>query len=102
MQPDSFEQLLLELVNAERAKVGAQPLAFNAHLLASSENHSEWMIASDVFSTRGPEAPTQPTGWKLPGIALPANGGLAKISPGQAHGHRQVFRMRYNCYIRTS
>src|SRR6478735_2426034 len=53
MQPDSFEQLLLELVNAERAKVGAQPLAFNSHLLASSENHSEWMIASDVFSHTG-------------------------------------------------
>lgn len=52
-QPDSYEQFLLELVNAERAKVGAQPLAFNVNLLVSSENHSEWMISSDVFSHTG-------------------------------------------------
>lgn len=52
-QPDNFEQFLLELVNAERAKVGAQPLAFNANLLVSSENHSEWMISADAFSHTG-------------------------------------------------
>ncbi|MDF2812776.1 MAG: calcium-binding protein [Microvirga sp.] len=51
--PNFYEQFLLELVNTERAKVGAQPLAFNSNLLVSSEDHSRWMIASDVFSHTG-------------------------------------------------
>jgi len=31
-QPSTYEQYLLELINAERAKVGAQPLAFDGDL----------------------------------------------------------------------
>ena len=33
-QATSYEQLMLELVNRERAKTGAQPLAFNGNRLA--------------------------------------------------------------------
>ena len=49
----AYEQYILELVNAERAKVGAQPLAFNANLNRSSELHSQWMINTDIFSHTG-------------------------------------------------
>jgi hypothetical protein len=52
-QPSANEQYMLELINAERAKVGAQALAFDANLLTSSENHSQWMLASDTFSHTG-------------------------------------------------
>jgi serralysin len=52
-QPSAYEQFMLELVNAERAKTGAQPLAFDSNLNTSSETHSQWMIASDVFSHTG-------------------------------------------------
>ena len=102
MQPDSFEQLLLELVNAERAKVGAQPLAFNSHLLASSENHSEWMIASDVFSHTGSGGSDPTDRMETAGYRFTGEWRSGKISPGQAYGLRQAFRMRYNCYTRTS
>src|SRR3954454_12085512 len=49
-QASAYEQYLLELVNAERAKVGAQPLTFNSNLNTSSELHSQWMIDTDIFS----------------------------------------------------
>lgn len=52
-QANTHEQFMLELINAERAKVGAQPLAFDSDLNESAENHSSWMIATDTFSHTG-------------------------------------------------
>ncbi|MBM6594713.1 CAP domain-containing protein [Microvirga pudoricolor] len=52
-QPSAYEQFMLELVNAERAKAGAQALAFDTTLNVSAERHSGWMIASDTFSHTG-------------------------------------------------
>jgi len=52
-QANIYEQYMLELINAERAKVGAQPLAFDGNLNKSAENHSSWMIATDTFSHTG-------------------------------------------------
>jgi Ca2+-binding RTX toxin-like protein len=49
----SYEQLMLELVNRERAKIGAQPLAFNGDLNESADAHSNWMISADVFNHTG-------------------------------------------------
>ena len=39
-QATAYEQFMLELVNRERAKTGAQPLAFNSNLNASADSHS--------------------------------------------------------------
>ena len=60
-QATAFEQLMLELVNAARAKAGAQPLAFNSALNTSADAHSAWMIATDTFSHTGSggSSPTQ-------------------------------------------
>jgi hypothetical protein len=52
-QANAFEQYFLELINAERAKTGAQPLAFNDTLNGAAELHSQWMIATDTFSHPG-------------------------------------------------
>lgn len=52
-QPSTYEQYLLELINAERAKVGAQPLAFDGDLNEATEGHSRWMIGTDTFSHTG-------------------------------------------------
>jgi serralysin len=52
-QPSAEEQYLLELINANRAQVGAQPLASNTLLDQAAEDHSEWMINTDIFSHSG-------------------------------------------------
>lgn len=71
-EPSAEEQYMLELMNAERAKVGAQPLAFDFDLNEAAELHSEWMIATDVFSHTGaggstPTARAQAAGYQLSG-----------------------------------
>lgn len=66
-QANAYEQYMLELVNAERAKVGAQPLAFDSNLNTASENHSTWMISTDTFSHTG-------TGGSSPGTRMTAAG----------------------------
>ncbi|CAN7528500.1 CAP domain-containing protein [Phenylobacterium sp. LjRoot219] len=52
-EPNANEQYLLELINAERAGAGVQPLAGNGQLNVAAENHSQWMIDADVFSHTG-------------------------------------------------
>ncbi|MEZ5667556.1 MAG: CAP domain-containing protein [Alphaproteobacteria bacterium] len=49
----ALEQYMLELINAERAAVGAQPLAFNGNLNDAAEDHTVWMLATDTFSHTG-------------------------------------------------
>lgn len=66
-QANAYEQYMLELVNAERAKVGAQPLAFDSSLNTASENHSSWMISTDTFSHTG-------SGGSNPGARMTAAG----------------------------
>lgn len=51
--PSAYEQYMLELINAERAKAGAQPLADNGQLNAAAGGHSQWMIDAGVFSHTG-------------------------------------------------
>jgi hypothetical protein len=51
--PTAFEQYMLELINAERAAVGARPLVLDDALQTSSEGHSRWMMSSDSFSHQG-------------------------------------------------
>jgi hypothetical protein len=51
--PTAYEQYLLELINADRAKAGVQPLADNSQLNAAAGGHSQWMIDTDVFSHTG-------------------------------------------------
>ena len=53
-QPSTYEQYLLELINAERAKVGAQPLAFDGDLNEASEGHSQWMIGTTRSRIQAP------------------------------------------------
>jgi hypothetical protein len=52
-QSSALEQYMLELVNAERAKAGAQPLASNSTLNDAADTQSQWMIDTDTFSHTG-------------------------------------------------
>lgn len=69
-QATAYEQFMLELVNAARAKVGAQPLAFNGKLNASADSHTNWMLGTDAFSHSGANRSTPTDRMKSAGYAL--------------------------------
>jgi Ca2+-binding RTX toxin-like protein len=52
-QADSFERLMLDLINQERAKVGAAPLKLELRLNHAAEDYSEDMLEQDFFSHTG-------------------------------------------------
>ena len=52
-QADALERQMLELINAERALVGAGALQLELNLNQAAEDHSLWMIAVDAFSHTG-------------------------------------------------
>lgn len=48
-----LERHMLDLINAERAALGLQPLRLEQRLNVSAELHSDWMLDSDIFSHSG-------------------------------------------------
>ncbi|WP_299590157.1 CAP domain-containing protein [uncultured Tateyamaria sp.] len=52
-EANQYEQQMLDLINAERAAVGLNPVVFNNDLNESSEDHSAWMIETDSFTHAG-------------------------------------------------
>ena len=82
-QPTALEQFMLELVNAERKKAGAQPLAFDSDLNQSADGHNAWMIAEDTFSHTG------------------SGGRRARTSPGRACAARAASPTRSGSSTRT-
>jgi Ca2+-binding RTX toxin-like protein len=52
-QANSLERQMLELINAERAKVGVAPLSLELKLNEAAEGHTEWMLSVDTFSHTG-------------------------------------------------
>ncbi|UVK38101.1 hypothetical protein LHFGNBLO_005230 [Mesorhizobium sp. AR10] len=69
-QHSANEQYLLELINAERAKTGAQPLAFDNDLSEAAEGHDRWMLATDIFSHTGSGGSSPTTRMKNAGYTL--------------------------------
>jgi hypothetical protein len=70
--PTPAEQYMLDLINAERAAVGARPLVFDDYLQGSSESHSQWMLSTDSFSHEGlngstPQARMATAGYQFSG-----------------------------------
>jgi hypothetical protein len=71
--PTPAEQYMLDLINAERAAVGARPLVLDDNLQTSSETHSQWMIGSDSFSHQGvngssPHGRMEAAGYQFTGV----------------------------------
>ncbi|MGR3760597.1 CAP domain-containing protein [Roseobacteraceae bacterium NS-SX3] len=52
-QASTLERQMLELINNERTSRGLQPVQLELRLNESSEDHSSWMLAQDVFSHTG-------------------------------------------------
>ena len=69
-QHNANEQYLLELINAERAKAGVQPLAFDNDLSEAAEGHDKWMLATDTFSHTGSGGTSPTTRMKNAGYVL--------------------------------
>ncbi len=59
-QVDQFETYLLELINNERAKVGAQALQFDPELVEAAERHSTRMDDLNFFAHTDPYDGTGP------------------------------------------
>lgn len=57
-QTPSFQQQILQLVNAERRKVGAAPLTLNAKLNQAAQNHTNDMVAKKYFAHNSPSGST--------------------------------------------
>ncbi len=49
----TFEREMLELINEERTSRGLNPLQLETQLNASSEDHSTWMLDTNMFSHTG-------------------------------------------------
>jgi hypothetical protein len=49
----TYERYMLELINAERAKVGAPALQLEQNLNTAADAHSAWMLDVDIFSHTG-------------------------------------------------
>lgn len=52
-QASELERQMLDLINAERAALGLDPVLLELRLNDSAEDHSAWMLAEDVFSHTG-------------------------------------------------
>lgn len=50
---NTVERQMLDLINAERAEAGLDPVKLNLLLNDSSEDHSQWMLNNDQFSHTG-------------------------------------------------
>lgn len=50
---DQYERYMLDLINADRAQRGADPLLLERNLNQAAEDHSEWMLARDIFDHTG-------------------------------------------------
>ncbi len=95
--PSLSEQYMLELINAERAAVGAQPLVFDDNLQESTEVHSRWMLASDVFAHEGangssPGERMKEAGYRLTGTWASAEN-IAWVSLREPEGYRDEVRL---------
>ncbi len=55
---DAFEQRVLDLTNAERAKVGLGPLRYDPQLSAAADKHSKDMAVKNYFSHVEPDGDT--------------------------------------------
>jgi len=96
-RPSASEQYMLELINADRALVGAQPLVFDDHLQESTEAHSRWMIASDVFAHKGvngsnPSQRMEDAGYHLTGTWASGEN-IAWVSLRSPEGYRDEVRL---------
>src|SRR5215213_317837 len=92
-QPTALEQYLLEHVNAERAQVGAQPLASNSALDQAAEGHSQWMINTDTFSHTGaggsdPDARMTAAGYGFGGLSWASGENIAWASTRAPEGYQ--------------
>ncbi|KAI3631261.1 hypothetical protein MIR68_010751 [Amoeboaphelidium protococcarum] len=77
-------QQLLQLVNAERAAKGAQPLCFNDKLNQIAQQHAQELNAAGSLSHEGADGTDLPTRLKQAGMRLTSAGeNLAKCSQPQ-------------------
>jgi uncharacterized protein YkwD len=81
-QTPSFQQQILQLVNAERKKVNAPPLTLNSKLNQAAQNHTNDMVAKRYFSHTSPSGSTMVSRVKAVGYSYRTIG--ENIAAGKA------------------
>ncbi|WP_298850764.1 CAP domain-containing protein [uncultured Ruegeria sp.] len=69
----SIEQEMLTLINAERTSRGLNPLQLETQLNDSSEDHSTWMLDTDMFSHTGSGGSSATQRMQAAGLDLEGN-----------------------------
>lgn len=105
-QATAYEQFMLELVNAERAKTGAQPLAFNSYLNDSADSHTNWMINTDTFSHTGVNGSTPTTRMKTAGYTFSGSWASAEniawASTRAPSGYQDEVQLLHNNFMNSA
>lgn len=81
------ERQMFELVNAERSKVGAKPLAWKANLADVARKHSQDMFARGYFSHFSPEGKDIGDRLEAAGISYTYAGENLALAPTLARAH---------------
>lgn len=80
---DPLELYVVEMINAERADAGLQPVHTEVHLNSSAQGHSDWMGEEGVFSHTG-ENGSAPSD-RAEDAAFPMHGGSWKVTENVAY-----------------
>ncbi len=77
-QASSLERQMLDLINAERAALGRDPVRLELRLNAAAEDHSDWMLDTGTFSHTGEGNSTATQRIRDSGFVLSGSWGTAE------------------------
>ena len=89
MNQTELETALLKLINDDRAKVGAKPLATDSELITAARDHSAWMDSADTLSHTGKNGTSPSARIESAGNDSSVRRRISPISPnqGRCDGH---------------
>ncbi|WP_170414734.1 CAP domain-containing protein [Ruegeria atlantica] len=90
-QASTLEREMLNLINAERASRGLDPVQLELRLNASAEDHSQWMLETGNFSHTGEGGSSATQRMREAGFVLSGSWGTAENIAWQSQGGEAGF-----------